>query len=230
MRTELDIPVSDASLQGTAVLPPGARGLVVFAHGSGSTRLSPRNLLVAQVLQHAGFGTLLFDLLTRSEEAVDRHTMEFRFNIGLLSQRLVEVTGWVGEQTQFQGLPIGYFGASTGSAAALVAASRLGERIGAVVSRGGRPDLAGNTLQDVAAPTLLIVGASDLDVIELNQDALSRLRCEKKLRIIPGASHLFEEAGTLQAAAALASDWFTRHLPAAKTPPARASGSDHAVR
>jgi putative phosphoribosyl transferase len=231
MQSDLEIPITGAALKGTAVLPAGAEGMVVFAHGSGSSRLSPRNLLVAQVLQRVGLGTLLFDLLTEREDSVDCYTREFRFDIELLSNRLTEVTRWATAQPQFRGLRIGYFGASTGSAAALIAAATLGEAISAVVSRGGRPDLAGDALPEVVAPTLLIVGQYDIDVIELNRQAHARMKCEKQLHIVRGASHLFEETGTLEKAAAAASEWFTRHLRlSGGRQPARESDSSHAVR
>ena len=187
--------------------------MVLFAHGSGSGRHSARNRQVAQELHSAGIGTLLFDLLTAAEEQSDVHTGEHRFNIALLTQRLQDVTLWVISQDQFKNVPIGYFGASTGSAAALISAARLGERLTAVVSRGGRPDLAGTVvLAELQAPTLLIVGGDDHGVIKLNEEALRFLRCEKKLTIVPHASHLFEEPGALEQVATLAADWFKRYL------------------
>ncbi|HYC48647.1 MAG TPA: dienelactone hydrolase family protein [Burkholderiales bacterium] len=200
------------ALDGNLAVPAGASGLVLFAHGSGSSRLSPRNVFVARALQEAGVGTLLFDLLSRAEEQVDLYTREHRFDIGLLAQRLVHATAWVDTQDELRDLRVGYFGASTGSAAALVAAARLEERVSAVVSRGGRPDLAAAELARVRAPTLLIVGGDDDVVIELNEQAYRRLQCEKHLTIVPGASHLFEEPGTLEQVAQLASEWFRRHL------------------
>jgi pimeloyl-ACP methyl ester carboxylesterase len=194
--------------QGDLRVPPGAAGLVVFAHGSGSSRLSPRNRFVAGVLGEAGFGTLLVDLLTPGEE----HDRANVFDVDLLAHRLLEITLWVATREESRGLPIGYFGASTGAAAALVAAARSSLPIAAVVSRGGRPDLAGEWLARVTTPTLLIVGARDSVVLDLNRAALARLAGEKHLEIIPGASHLFEERGTLEAAAANATDWFSRYL------------------
>jgi putative phosphoribosyl transferase len=196
-------------LAGTLSLPASPRAIVLFAHGSGSSRNSPRNISVAQVLVAAGFGTLLFDLLTIDEDR-DHAT---RFDIGLLSERLIGATRWLRAEPAWATSPLGYFGASTGAAAALVAAAELPADIGAVVSRGGRPDLAGpSVLQRVGAPTLLIVGGEDATVIGLNQDAYAHLRCAKELQIVPGATHLFEEPGTLDAVAALATRWFARHL------------------
>jgi len=209
---ELVIPLRDVRLGGELIVPPGARGLVVFAHGSGSSRHSPRNQFVAGVLREAGLGTLLFDLLTAGEEQAEFHTRHLRFNIAFLSERLGSVTSWLREQPACRGLCVGYFGASTGAAAALVAAAELGGTIGAVVSRGGRPDLAAASLDRVTSPTLLIVGARDVPVIPLNESAYAQLRCEKALELVPGASHLFEETGTLEAAAELAKQWFVRHL------------------
>jgi putative phosphoribosyl transferase len=195
-------------LEGDLALPSRCEGIVLFAHGSGSSRLSPRNSYVARALQEAGFATLLFDLLT-TEEADDRTNV---FDIELLAGRLLAATAWVHEQPDTGALPIGYFGASTGAAAALVAAAQAELPIGAVVSRGGRPDLADAALPSVRAPTLLIVGSLDHVVIDLNRTALARLRCEKDLTIVPGASHLFEEPGTLDAVIALARRWFANHL------------------
>jgi putative phosphoribosyl transferase len=195
------------TLEGNLNLPKGARGIVLFAHGSGSSRLSPRNRCVAQMLRQARLGTLLVDLLTSEEEAID-----LRFDIGLLAERLMGVTDWLLEHPARQQLAIGYFGASTGAAAALVAAAGRSEVVGAIVSRGGRPDLAGPLLPDVRAPTLLIVGGNDVQVIELNRAALAQLRCKKQLVIVPGATHLFEEPGALDEVARLARDWFERHL------------------
>ena len=210
---EVRIPVGDAWLYGDLAMRPGFQGLVLFAHGSGSGRHSARNRQVAQHLQHAGIATLLLDLLTAQEEQLDMHTREHRFDISLLTGRMQEATAWVAAQPELQHAAIGYFGASTGSAAALMAAARLGHQIAAVVSRGGRPDLAGPVaLAAVTAPTLLIVGGADPEVIELNEQAYAHLRCEKSLVIVPGATHLFEEAGTLEQVAQLASSWFTSHL------------------
>ena len=210
---EVRIPVGDTWLYGDLVLPSGFSGLVLFAHGSGSGRHSSRNRQVALHLQHAGIGTLLFDLLTAAEEQIDLHTGEHRFNIPLLTRRMQDATAWAAAQPELQHAAIGYLGASTGSAAALIAAARLGHQIAAVVSRGGRPDQAGPVaLAAVTAPTLLIVGGADYGVIELNQQALAHLSCEKSLVIVPGATHLFEEAGALEQVAQLASSWFTTHL------------------
>jgi dienelactone hydrolase len=200
-------------LPGDLVLPERAVGLVVFAHGSGSSRFSRRNHLVADVLHDAGLGTLLFDLLTPEEERVDEMTRQYRFDLAMLARRLVAVVRWLRDAPEAAGLPIGLFGASTGGGAALMAAAELGPALGAVVSRGGRPDLARAALADVRAPTLLIVGGYDDVVIDLNEDALTRLRCEKRLRIVPGATHLFEEPGKLEQVARLTSEWFLRHLP-----------------
>src|SRR5213594_4427305 len=191
-----------------------ATTLVLFAHGSGSSRHSPRNQFVARTLNNAGLATLLFDLLTQQEEAIDMRTREHRFNIALLAERLVHATKWAKQQEQTRDLRAGYFGSSTGGAAALVAAAELPQDAGAVVSRGGRPDLAGKALPKVQAPTLLIVGGNDDIVIELNEQARDHMRCEVKLEIVPGATHLFEEPGTLEKVAQLASDWFNAHLAA----------------
>src|SRR6266699_4892172 len=189
-----------------------ATALVLFAHGSGSSRHSPRNQFVARTLNNAGLATLLFDLLTSEEDAIDARTAELRFNIELLGERLVHATKWAKQQEQTRNLRIGYFGSSTGGAAALVAAAELPQDAGAVVSRGGRPDLAGEALPKVQAPTLLIVGGNDNVVIELNEQARDQMRCEVKLEIVPGATHLFEEPGALEKVAKLASDWFLLHL------------------
>ena len=196
-------------LEGELIVPSGAVGVVLFAHGSGSSRHSARNQFVARTLREAGLGTLLFDLLTREEEAADRHTGHLRFDIELLARRLLAATQWL----EFEGnFAVGYFGSSTGGGAALVAAAELGERIVAVVSRGGRPDMAGAALPRVKSPTLLIVGGNDTQVIELNQEAFELLACKKDLAVVPGASHLFEEPGTLEQVAQLAADWFNEHL------------------
>ena len=210
--TEVQIPAGRAVLSGNLTIPENAIALVLFAHGSGSSRHSPRNQFVARTLNRAGLGTLLFDLLTPEEEALDIYTREHRFNIGLLAERLVHATKWAGQQEETRDLPIGYFGSSTGGGAALVAAVELPQDVGAVVSRGGRPDLAGNALPKVQAPTLLIVGGNDDIVIELNEMARDRMCCEVKLEIIPGATHLFEESGALERVAKLASDWFSVYL------------------
>ncbi len=210
---EVVLEVTGARVHGRLTVPESARGLVVFAHGSGSSRHSPRNLEVAELLQHAGLATLLFDLLT-VEEASDRMNV---FDIDLLAERLVDVTRWLGQEPAMGDLPIGYFGASTGAAAALAAAARQGAGVAAVVSRGGRPDLAGPVLADVTAPTLLIVGGDDEAVLELNRRAQTALRCQSRLAVVPGATHLFEEPGTLAAAGRAARDWFLEHLPRPQT-------------
>ncbi|HIK43936.1 MAG TPA: dienelactone hydrolase family protein [Leptolyngbyaceae cyanobacterium M65_K2018_010] len=206
------IPVGSASLAGHWVIPPAATGLVLFAHGSGSSRYSPRNRYVAEVLQASGLATLLFDLLTQEEEAIDRQTRHLRFDMGLLTDRLIGITDWVAHNPATQGLKIGYFGASTGSAAALLAAAARPYAIHAIVSRGGRPDLARAALAQVKAPTLLIVGGLDSLVLTLNQQAYRCLAGEKRLEIVPGATHLFEEPGTLEKVAQLASQWFGQYL------------------
>ncbi|MGE5611412.1 MAG: dienelactone hydrolase family protein [Bacillota bacterium] len=208
----LRIPVGQVALDGNLNLPAQARGMVVFAHGSGSSRHSPRNQFVASELNKAGLATLLFDLLTLEEEEVDEYTAQLRFDIGMLADRLVGVTDWLATQPETRDLTIGYFGASTGGGAALVAAAQRPQAVKAVVSRGGRPDLAGDALPYVQASTLLIVGGEDAPVIEMNREALDQLRCEKRLEIVPGATHLFEEPGALEVVAQLARDWFQNHL------------------
>jgi dienelactone hydrolase len=210
----VQVTAGPAVLEGNLSIPEHARGIVLFAHGSGSSRHSPRNRFVARTLQEAGLATLLIDLLTAEEEAVDVETAEFRFDIGLLAQRLVGTTQWLQQHSETRALRIGYFGASTGAAAALVAAAQFPEAVTAVVSRGGRPDLANAALQQVRAATLLIVGGRDLQVLELNRQALSQLHQaeERMLEIVPGATHLFEEPGALQEVARLATAWFARHL------------------
>jgi putative phosphoribosyl transferase len=210
--SEVQIPAGQIALSGSLSFPKGATALVLFAHGSGSSRHSPRNQFVARTLNDAGLATLLFDLLTQKEEAIDTQTRELRFDIHLLAERLVQATKWAKEHEQTRDLGIGYFGSSTGGAAALVAAADNPLDAGAVVSRGGRPDLAGDALPKVQAPTLLIVGGNDDIVIELNEQARDRMRCEVKLEIIPGATHLFDEPGTLEKVAELASDWFVKHI------------------
>ena len=210
--TEVQIPVGRAILSGNLTIPDNATALVLFAHGSGSSRHSPRNQFVACTLNCARLGTLLFDLLTPEEETLDIYTREHRFDISLLADRLVHATGWARQQEQTRDLHIGYFGSSTGGAAALVAAAELPQEVGAVVSRGGRPDLAGDALPKVHAPTLLIVGGNDDVVIELNEMARDQMRSDVKLEIIPGATHLFEEQGALEQVAKLASDWFVKHI------------------
>ncbi|MEO6787594.1 MAG: dienelactone hydrolase family protein [Chthoniobacteraceae bacterium] len=209
---EVRIPCGDVTLDGELAIPPGAGGVVVFAHGSGSSRHSPRNQFVARVIRESCNGTLLFDLLTAEEEVEDDFTRLLRFDIELLAERLVEVTQWLLTQPATRSLGIGYFGASTGGGAALVAAAEVGRRIGAVVSRGGRPDLAGDALSRVESPTLLIVGGYDDDVARLNEEAFAQLCCKKDLKIIAGATHLFEEPGALDEVAEDAADWFREHL------------------
>jgi putative phosphoribosyl transferase len=209
----VSIPIGDVGLRGTLSIPSRAHGIVLFAHGSGSGRYSSRNRYVAEVLQRAGIATLLFDLLTAEEERVDQHTMHLRFDIGLLARRLIGATDWVAMQPKLRDLPIGYFGASTGAAAALVAAAMRPRQIDALVSRGGRPDLAGASLSRVRAPTLLIVGGRDVVVIGLNEEALARMgNANVDLQIVPGASHLFEEPGALEEVARLTRDWFSAFL------------------
>lgn len=216
---DVRIPADHVELAGILALPEGAEAIVLFAHGSGSGRLSPRNQHVARVLQEAGLATLLFDLLSEEEAAVDERTGHLRFDIGLLAGRLVAATDWVRRQEFGSGLPIGYFGASTGAAAALVAAARRPGVTFAVVSRGGRPDLARFALAQVRAPTLLIVGERDEPVIDMNREAMRYLRAETRLEIVPGATHLFEEPGALDVVARLAADWFLFHL---RQPPVEA--------
>ena len=210
--SEVQIHAEHAVLSGNLTIPENATALVLFAHGSGSSRHSPRNQFVAGTLNDAGLATLLFDLLTQEEEAIDIQTRQHRFNIGLLAERLVHATKWAKQQEHTLDLRIGYFGSSTGGAAALVAAAEIPKDAGAVVSRGGRPDLAGDALPKVQAPTLLIVGGNDDVVIELNEMARDQMRCEVKLEIIPDATHLFEEPGALEQVAKLASEWFVNHI------------------
>jgi dienelactone hydrolase len=210
--------MEDAALEGTLVLPKKADGLVLFAHGSGSSRHSPRNHYVAQVLHARGIATLLFDLLTRNEEAVDQYTGELRFDIPFLARRLIGATRWIMNSPETGRLALGYFGASTGAAAALVAAAELPREVSAIVSRGGRPDLAHDALRKVCAPTLLVVGGEDEPVIGMNRDALAKLACaDKQLVIVPGATHLFEEPGTLEEVARLAAEWFSQHFKRAES-------------
>ena len=209
---EIRIPAGRATLGGSLTILDQARGLILFAHGSGSSRHSPRNQFVARTLNQAGLGTLLFDLLTPEEEKLDIYTREHRFDIGLLAERLVYATKWAKEQKETRDLRIGYFGSSTGGGAALVAAAELPNEIFSVVSRGGRPDLAGDALPKVKAPTLLIVGGEDHVVIDLNEQARAQMKCECKIEIVPGATHLFEEPGALEKVAKLASDWFVKNL------------------
>lgn len=207
----IQILLGQADLVGDLAVPEHATGLVMFAHGSGSSRLSPRNRYVADILNGSGLATLLVDLLTIQEERIDLQTREFRFNIGLLAERLIGLTDWQSAHPDLSALSLGYFGASTGSAAALIAAAARPRHVRAVVSRGGRPDLAASSLPRVQAPTLLIVGGDDAPVIELNQQAFEVLQCDKKLDIVPGATHLFEEPGTLETVAHLAADWYRQY-------------------
>jgi pimeloyl-ACP methyl ester carboxylesterase len=207
------IPARGVDLAGDVSMPARAAGIVLFAHGSGSSRRSSRNRFVASELNRANLATLLFDLLTEDEEYAERHSRHLRFDIELLAQRLLAATDWAATDPRTTNLRVGYFGASTGGAAALVAAAARPGKVSAVVSRGGRPDLAGDALALVTAPTLLVVGGEDDVVIHLNERALALLRCEKRLQIVPGATHLFEEPGTLERVAELAKDWLTQHLP-----------------
>jgi pimeloyl-ACP methyl ester carboxylesterase len=206
------IDADGVALEGNLLVPRDAYGLVMFAHGSGSSRFSSRNRYVAEVLRENGLATLLLDLLTREEEEVDIRTAQLRFDIELLADRLVGTLQWLGEQPSAGHLPIGLFGASTGGGAALVVAAREPDRVRAVVSRGGRPDMAGPALPRVQAPTLLIVGEDDRPVIQMNREAYKQMRCERRLEIVPGATHLFEEPGTLEIVARLARDWFDEYL------------------
>lgn len=231
--TPVSIELVKATLEGNLGLPAQPRGIVLFAHGSGSSLDSPRNRFVAEALQAQGIATLLMDLLTGSEEEVDQRTALLRFNIRLLARRLALATTWTLRQPDLRGLSVGYFGASTGAAAALVAAAQVPGNVAAVVSRGGRPDLAGDALGSVIAPTLLVVGGNDGPVIELNEQAFARLGCtEKKLIVIPGATHLFEEPGALEEVARIAAEWFSRHFasrnisPKEKKDPMQRKGSE----
>ena len=209
---EVSFPAGGVRLRGTVAMPQASGAAVIFAHGSGSSRLSPRNREVARAIQDAGIGTLLFDLLTPEEEAEDRYTGHLRFDIELLAGRLAEATDWLANRARARGLTVGYFGASTGAAAALIAAARLEDRVSAVVSRGGRPDLAGPFLERVTAPTMLIVGERDEHVLELNREAYARMHATRELVIVPRATHLFEEPGAIEEVAALAVSWFHQHL------------------
>jgi dienelactone hydrolase len=211
---EISIDLPAGRLGGALTVPDNATGVVLFAHGSGSSRHSPRNRYVAEVLQRAGLATLLMDLLTQEEDAIDQYTRQYRFDIQLLADRLTAAIDWLAHQPATRGLPIGLFGASTGAAAALRAAAARPDLVQAVVSRGGRPDLAGDALPLVLAPTLLIVGANDTPVIPLNTSAQRQMRAPSQLALVPGATHLFEEPGTLTQASALARDWFVQHLTA----------------
>jgi putative phosphoribosyl transferase len=210
--TAVQVRVGTAFIEGDLVVPAPAAGLIVFAHGSGSGRFSVRNRMVAEVLQRGGYGTLLLDLLTRSEEAVDLRTSEYRFDIGRLGHRVTAAVDWAAGDPRLAALPIACFGASTGAAAALIAAAERPDRVAAVISRGGRPDLAGDALAEVQAPTLLIVGGADEAVIELNRAAMNRMRAPVHLEIVHGATHLFEESGTLEQVSRLALQWCRRHL------------------
>jgi dienelactone hydrolase len=211
------VPAGNIKIEGELSVPARAEGLVIFAHGSGSSRHSPRNQYVARLLREAQLGTLLIDLLTADEERIDRRTAQLRFDIKLLAERLVSVTDWATAAAATRAFPVGYFGASTGAAAALMAAAERPEVARAVVSRGGRPDLAGAALECVQAPTLLVVGGNDIPVIRLNQEALARISAPKELVIVPGATHLFEEPGALDEVARRASAWFERHLTSVRT-------------
>ncbi len=211
-QTDMKIPIGNVEVEGTLTIPPDAKAVVLFAHGSGSSRFSPRNKYVAKEFNKAKIATLLFDLLTGEEEEIDVVTAQYRFNIALLALRLVWVTKWLRNDLVTKTLAFGYFGASTGAAAALIAAAKLPNDIMAVVSRGGRPDLAGEYLPNVVAPTLLLVGGLDTEVIELNRLAMDQMTNEKKLAIIPGATHLFEEPGTLELVAKASADWFLHYL------------------
>ena len=209
---EILIHIKDKNIYGNLRIPSKTHGLVVFVHGSGSGRFSPRNMYVAEILNRNGLGTFLFDLLTVEEEKIDNYTAEYRFNIKLLAERLIYVTDWLIKEPLINSLKLGYFGASTGAAAALIAAAERPNIIYAVVSRGGRPDLAMKSLHRVKAPTLLIVGGEDFEVIELNKTAYKNISAEKKLEIIPGATHLFEETGALEEVARLSAEWFAKYL------------------
>jgi len=209
---DMKIPVGNVVLMGNLNLPSDAKGVVLFAHGSGSGRFSPRNQYVAKEFNKAKIGTLLFDLLTSAEEEEDNVTAEYRFNIPLLANRLIGATEWLKKDPLTKNCLFGYFGASTGAAAALIAAAKLPNDMAAVVSRGGRPDLANNYLPQVKSPTLLLVGGSDIEVIELNRQAIEQMTAVKKLVIIPGATHLFEEPGTLEEVAKISTNWFLRYL------------------
>jgi dienelactone hydrolase len=220
MKHSVRVPVDDEWLDGDVNVPPGSHGIILFAHGSGSSRHSPRNRYVAQVLAEHGFATLLIDLLTPGEETVDDRTAALRFDIDLLAGRLTAIIDWIKRQPSIAALPIGLFGASTGGGAALVAAARRPQDVRAVVSRGGRPDLAGSALPEVTAPTLLLVGGRDPVVIDLNRQALRMMRADAALDIVPGATHLFEEPGALERVAAAAAAWFDSRLRAAAVAPA----------
>jgi putative phosphoribosyl transferase len=206
------IPADDDFIEGNLHVPPNAKGVVLFAHGSGSSRFSPRNKFVAEVLNNADIATLLIDLLTSGEEAIDVRTREYRFDIELLAKRLISATEWIKKNPQTRSLNMGLFGSSTGASAALIAAAKLPDDVAAVVSRGGRPDLAMEYLTEVQAPTLFIVGGRDIVVLDLNKKAMAQVPAEKKLEIVAGATHLFEEPGKLEEVAKLATDWFLEHF------------------
>jgi len=212
MERKVRVSAGPVTLEGNLGIPDSTRGIVLFAHGSGSGRHSPRNCYVAGALREAGLATLLVDLLTPEEEEVDLRTRRLRFDIGLLADRLADATDWLAQEPDTQDLRVGYFGASTGAAAALVAAAKHPEAVSAVVSRGGRPDLAGKALSRVVAPALLIVGGEDEPVIGMNREAFEQIRAQKKLEVVPGATHLFEEPGTLEEVARIAAAWFARYL------------------
>ena len=212
MNASVSITSGGVSLEGDLTIPESVSEVVLFAHGTGSSRFSPRNQFVAEELRKAGLATLLIDLLTQDEETLDVRTRELRFDISLLADRLVAATEWLATSEKTAALPVGLFGASTGAAAALVTAAEKSEFVSAVVSRGGRPDLAGEALKNVVAPTLLIVGSRDEVVVDMNREAFEELRCEKEFRLVDGATHLFEEPGALELVAKLASEWFQRHL------------------
>jgi predicted alpha/beta-hydrolase family hydrolase len=212
LESTIKIPVGNAKVEGNLFLPSGTHGVVVFAHGSGSSRYSPRNQYIAQEFNKAQLGTLLFDLLTQDEEQEDEFTAQYRFDIPLLAGRLVGVTKWLRNHSQTRPLSLGYFGASTGAAAALIAAAKMPHEVEAVVSRGGRPDLVGEYLADVKAPTLLVVGGLDVEVIDLNRQAMRQMTNKNRLVIVEGATHLFEEPGKLEEVARVAMEWFSRYL------------------
>lgn len=214
LKRSVRVPTGEAALEGDLTVPAGAEGIVVFAHGSGSSRHSPRNRFVAEALEAGTLATLLVDLLTPEEKAIDEHTGSIRFDIGLLARRLTGVVDWLGEEGTTRDLRVGLFGSSTGAAAALIAAAARPERVAAVVSRGGRSDLAGDALEAVQAPTLLVVGGHDLTVMEMNRVSAERMSAPTRIAVIPGAGHLFEEPGSLEQVAALARDWFAAHLAA----------------
>ena len=227
---EVRLAIASAHLSGNLEIPDPVQGIVVFAHGSGSSRKSPRNQFVARRLRDAGMATLLMDLLTPEEEALDLEQGHLRFDIAFLAGRLLAATDWLKRQDSVRGLPLAYFGASTGAAAALLAAAERGDAVRAMVSRGGRPDLAGTALHRVTAPTLLIVGGADPEVLELNRAALAHLRCEKQLRIVPQASHLFPEPGALEEVSRLAAAWFRRYLGQPEWASSMVDGLDASVR